>query len=372
MKKRKIFFVVTSGGHDTDRHFHDTIQRQRDLQELKGFLNEADVQHLQGRYRDGQFAAWGAVPGEGNARYWNNMEEGDYVLIYRAGKIIFAAEVALKIHNPRLAEHLWTRDTKGQTWEFMYLMVNAEAVNIPLSKLNPLLGYSENYFPRGFMAIQQEKADALLREYGDVLSILKRLESGAEVEKVDPVKKEQELTFVTEKVERATTEHDEMQWRLIRLGLRARVDVWVPRNDQGKSYEGNSFRENVLQEFQSSLDVPKYVENIDVVWKYGYSIKSAFEIEHSTSVYSGILRLSDLRALTPNSIYPLFIVADRERKNKVFSELRRPTFDNPYLRLKEVIGFLSYDKVRELDEGGGSNDANLTNDFLLKQSERVF
>src|SRR6185369_15234802 len=111
------------------------------------------------------------------------------------------------------------------------------------------------------------------------------------------------LEIVAEKIERAPTEHDEMQWRLIRLGLRANVDVWVPRNDQGKSYEGNTFREHVLGEFQESLDVPKYVENIDVVWKYGYSIKSAFEIEHSTSVYSGILRLSDLRALTPNSVY---------------------------------------------------------------------
>ena len=299
------------------------------------------------------------------------MEPGDYVLIYRAGRIIFAAEIALKTHNQNLAKSFWKVDSDGDTWEYMYLMVNTESVNVPLSKLNPLLGYAENYFPRGFMAIDQEKANALLGSYGDVLSVLRQLEAGKELEKVDPVKKEQEIAVATEKVERATTEHDEMQWRLIRLGLRTHVDVWVPRNDQGKSYEGNNFREHVLKEFQSSLDVPKYVENIDVVWKYGYSIKSAFEIEHSTSVYSGILRLSDLRALTPNSIYPLFIVADRERKNKVFSELKRPTFDNPYLKLCEVIGFLSYDKVRELDEGTASNDANLTTDFLLQQSERV-
>lgn len=370
-KSRKIFFVVASGGHDTNKHYHDTIEQKRLLSEISRFLSENEKGILEKKYRGGLFAAWGATPGPGNARYWNTMESGDYVLIYRAGRIIFAAEIAIKTHNQNLAKYFWNIDEKGETWEYMYLMVNTEAVNVPLSKLNPLLGYSKNYFPRGFMAIEQDKANSLLGSYGDVLSVLRQLESGKELGKVDIRKKEQEIVIATEKVEHATTEHDEMQWRLIRLGLHARVDVWVPHNDQGKSYEGNTFREYVLGEFQASIDVPKYVENIDVVWKYGYSIKSAFEIEHSTSVYSGILRLSDLRALTPNSVYPLFIVADRERKNKVFSELKRPTFDNPYLRLKEVIGFLSYDKVRELDENTGLNDANLTTDFLLQQSERV-
>lgn len=370
-KRRRIFFVIATGGKDTDRHYRDTIEQKRNLLELGPFLTGQERNILEHNYHGGPFAIWGAVPGSSNISNWNRMEPGDYAIVYRGGKIIFAAEIALKIHNKDLARHFWQTTKEGETWEYVYFMVNAESVSVDISKLSTLVGYKANYVPQKFMAIDQEKADALLSTYGDILSVLKQLEVGRELEKIDVEKKEQGIELVSEKIERAPTEHDEMQWRLIRLGLRARVDVWVPRNDQGKSYEGNNFREHVLEEFQSSLDVPKYVENIDVVWKYGYSIKSAFEVEHSTSVYSGILRLSDLRALTPNSIYPLFIVADRERKNKVFSELKRPTFDNPYLRLKEVIGFLSYDKVRELDEGGTSNDANLTTDFLLEQSERV-
>lgn len=97
--------------------------------------------------------------------------------------------------------------------------------------------------------------------------------------------------------------------------------------------------------------MPRSIENIDVVWKFGpYSIKSAFEIEHSTSIYSGILRLSDLRAEAPNSNYPLFIVASDDRKRRVFEELKRPTFSGPCLRLNEVIRFLGYEKLREIDE----------------------
>lgn len=369
-KLRKIFFVVASGGHETDRHYYDTIERKRTVEEAERFLPPKEIEILKTTYHNGPFAVWGAVPGSGNLRTWDSMEAGDYVLIYKSGRIIFAAEVALKTRNTQMAKYLWGEDSNGKTWEYMYFLINPQKTDVSMAKLNPYLGYSENYFPRGFMAIDQNKANELLGHYGDILSALKKIEEGKQLERVEEEAKEESVEL-EEKVERATTEHDEMQWRLIRLGKKTKVDVWIPPNDQGKSYDGNIFRDEVLKDFQETLDVPSYVKNIDVVWKYGYSIKSAFEIEHSTSVYSGILRLSDLRALTPNSTYPLFIVADRDRRNKVFSELKRPTFNNPYLNLKEVIGFLSYDKVRELDEGFKNQDSNISLDFLVEQSEKV-
>jgi hypothetical protein len=162
-----------------------------------------------------------------------------------------------------------------------------------------------------------------------------------------------------------------MQWRLIRLGQLAKFDVWVPRADQPRQYQGHKFRDFVLPEFHQTLDVPRSIENIDVVWKFGpYSIKSAFEIEHSTSIYSGILRLSDLRAEAPNSNYPLFIVASEDRRKKVFEELTRPTFSGPCLRLNEVIRFLGYKKLREIDESLKSTNGFDTN-IILAASEGV-
>jgi len=120
------------------------------------------------------------------------------------------------------------------------------------------------------------------------------------------------------------------------------------------------------------MDIPTYIKNIDTVWKLGLSIKSAFEIEHSTSIYSGIMRLSDLKALAPNSIYPLFIVAERDRRSKVFAQLRRPTFANSYLQLDKHVRYLSYDAVRNLDENIKSE--NLTGfgtSWLMEASEMV-
>ena len=140
---------------------------------------------------------------------------------------------------------------------------------------------------------------------------------------------------------------------------------------ESREFQGNKFRDYVIKEFQEMLDVPSYIKNIDTVWKLGTSIKSAFEIEHSTSIYSGILRLSDLRTLTPNSNYPLYIVANRERKNKVFEQLRRPTFSNTYLKLDEVMRFLSYDSIRKLDENLKDDQAGSSVELLVKEAELV-
>jgi hypothetical protein len=78
-----------------------------------------------------------------------------------------------------------------------------------------------------------------------------------------------------------------------------------------------------------------------------------------------------LRALTPNSTYPLFIVASRDRKNKVFEQLHRPTFSNDYLSLDRVVKFISYDSVRELDEDFKNDRASFNMDWLTNKAEAV-
>lgn len=368
-KTRKIFFVMAGGGHETDRHFYDTIKNRRSVEEFAKFLTTQEVEKLK-QYAHGRpYAVWGAVPGPSNIRNWETMEEGDYVMVYREGKIILAAEIAMKVRNTNLAEHFWQKDKEGKTWEFMYFMINDVPFSVSMVQLNKYLGYKEIYHPQGFMAIEQEKADQLLSEYGDLLSLLQKLDSGKELEKIEFEKKLIVNEILDEKIEKAPTEHTEMQWRLIRLGNRSSFDVWIPVGDQSREFDGNKFRDLIIREFQETIDVPTYIKNIDAVWKLGHSIKSAFEIEHSTSIYSGILRLSDLRTLTPNSTYPLFIVADRDRKSKVFEQLRRPTFSSDYLSLDKAVKFLSYDSVRELDESMKGEQMRLNIDWLTTRAE---
>jgi len=367
---RKIFLVLAGGNPAAQRNFEDTIQRRRTLAEVRGFLPSQEISNLEKIYHGSNFIVWGSVPGPMNESRWEKMAPGDVVLVYNSGRICFAGEIAAKVRNAELARHFWKEDETGSTWELVYFIVNDERTDVPIEKLNPLFDYQPHYRPQGFSMINEAAVSKFAQNYGDILGVLKTLERGEELIHL-PARKEALIAQIDERIERVSTEHDEMQWRLIRLGHLAKCDVWVPRNDQPKQYHGNKFRDFVLDEFHDTMDVPRSIQNIDVVWKFGpYSIKSAFEIEHSTSVYSGILRLSDLRAEAPNSNYPLFIVASEDRRKKVFDELRRPTFSGPCLRLNEVIRFLGYEKLREIDETSKKAE-NFDTGILFAAGERV-
>ncbi|MBV8773354.1 MAG: hypothetical protein JO166_13635 [Deltaproteobacteria bacterium] len=95
------------------------------------------------------------------------------------------------------------------------------------------------------------------------------------------------------------------------------------------------------------------IEQIDVLWVKGRAIARAFEIEHTTAVYSGLLRMADLLALQPNMDIRLHIVAPEERREKVFREMKRPVFSllerGPLL---SSCTFISYESVEEIRSRG--------------------
>jgi hypothetical protein len=93
------------------------------------------------------------------------------------------------------------------------------------------------------------------------------------------------------------------------------------------------------------------IELIDVLWLKGNSIHAAFEIEATSSVYSGLLRMSDLLQLQPNLNINLFIVAPESRRRKVRDEILRPTFQWRDRPLSSVCGYLPFSTVKEQAEG---------------------
>ena len=144
----------------------------------------------------------------------------------------------------------------------------------------------------------------------------------------------------------------QVQAALARLGADLGLDVWTPRNDRER-VQAALGRNDVrfLERLPLNYDEAtlRTIENIDVLWLKRRSIVRAFEVEHTTAIYSGILRMADLLALQPNMEIRLHIVAPPERREKVFEELRRPVFSllerGP---LAELCTYLSYDGLDEL------------------------
>ena len=94
----------------------------------------------------------------------------------------------------------------------------------------------------------------------------------------------------------------------------------------------------------------------------------AFEVEHTTSIYSGLLRMANLLALQPNMDIRLHIVAPLDRREQVFGQLQRPVFSllerGP---LSEQCTYLSYDSVREL--AAAPNLRHLRHDVIGEYEE---
>lgn len=153
------------------------------------------------------------------------------------------------------------------------------------------------------------------------------------------------------KTEMDITPHTEIQWILLKFGNDMGLDVWVARNDRGKSAKGKPFaelpriRDELPQQFDDATN--RTIEHIDVLWLKGNAIVAAFEIESTTSIYSGLLRMSDLVAMQPNLKIPLFIVAPDDRRNKVFEEVNRPTFSRLSPKLSEICRYISFTSLRE-------------------------
>jgi hypothetical protein len=145
-----------------------------------------------------------------------------------------------------------------------------------------------------------------------------------------------------------------VQALLGRIGATMSFKIWIPANDRAAVLrEEPSIAPHVLERLPLNYDSTtlKTIENIDVLWLKGRSMARAFEVEHTTAIYSGILRMADLLALQPNMDIRLHIVAPLERREKVFEEIKRPVFSLLQGKpLQERCTFLSYDSIDELSK----------------------
>jgi type II restriction enzyme len=145
--------------------------------------------------------------------------------------------------------------------------------------------------------------------------------------------------------------HTEVQAWLRDLGIALGFDVWIAANDRGREWNGGVLRDGCLDELPPALvevDGIDAIRLIDVLWldRGGGPVVAAFEVEHTTSIYSGIVRLLDL-ALGPAgkaAVGSLFLVAPDAREEDVRAQLRRPAFR----RIADLkVRFLPYGELEE-------------------------
>lgn len=186
-------------------------------------------------------------------------------------------------------------------------------------------------------------------EYDKLLKQKIKWEKGTILVSVpDDTSSQEEVLEETEDVRTSA----QIQSKIAHIGETLGYNIWIPKNDRSRVLKNWEPRDNtLLDSLPLNYDdvTLRTIEQIDVIWLRRRSIVRAFEIEHTTSVYSGILRMADLLALQPNMDINLHIVAPESRRDKVFQEIQRPVFSlldkGP---LSEICSFLTYESINQI------------------------
>jgi len=140
--------------------------------------------------------------------------------------------------------------------------------------------------------------------------------------------------------------HPQVQTLLGAIGAAKGYDVWIPANDRGKLDWKLTALFGLRKSLPPSLMYASGIaEEIDVIWfeRGGDRPAAFYEVEHSTPVYSGLLRFNDVHLMLPSSTLRFGIVSNQERRALFARQIARPTFRAS--RLQEFCTFFEYRSV---------------------------
>ncbi|OLY95055.1 hypothetical protein BUE76_23845 [Cnuella takakiae] len=142
--------------------------------------------------------------------------------------------------------------------------------------------------------------------------------------------------------------HTEMQYHLLRIGNALGYDVIPASNDRSKCHAGKSFSFMSMPAFPA-VDLDKETLNtvklIDVLWfqKGTNNVIAAFEVEKSTSIYSGILRMTDLSYSIGDGDEVFYLIVPDKREKDVMLQLGRPAIK----KLGATIKYILFSELRQ-------------------------
>jgi hypothetical protein len=147
--------------------------------------------------------------------------------------------------------------------------------------------------------------------------------------------------------ERLDLTHCQVQTLLAAIGVIKGYEVFVPASDHCSLDWSLTPHFSLRRELPPAYaDIQPILSEIDVLWvANGRSeIEGLFEVEHSTPIYSGLLRFNDV-LLTNPKVSRFFVVSNDERRDLFVRQLGRPTFRRS--GLAELTSFLEYANVAD-------------------------
>ena len=140
--------------------------------------------------------------------------------------------------------------------------------------------------------------------------------------------------------------HSQVQSLLTGIGRAKGYDIWVPQNDRGRLDPTLAGNTTCCEQLPPGLgDAADVLQEVDVVWlhKGSQQLGGLFEVEHSTPIYSALLRFNDVHLAVPNPSITFRVIANDMRRSLFVRQLNRPTFR--VSGLNQLCTFLEYKNV---------------------------
>jgi hypothetical protein len=324
------------------------------------------------------------------------MKPGDYLLCYLTGLMRFIGILEVTTEAYKDETPIWAFSLFPSRVSVRIVVALTPETAVPIQSLRDELTIFTNLKSPHAWTGQLRGSPMKWREQDGkaILNALLEAQSNPVVRSVDPKKLARKPSYFKTKFgpvtvpesEEAAKEkhiperpvedakaHTEIQYLLLKLGSEMGFDIWVARNDRNREInrrrlsEHFKLKESLPQQFDDVTN--KTIEYIDVLWLRGNAIVAAFEVESTTSIYSGLLRMSDLIAMQPNINIPLYLVAPDDRREKVFTEINRPTFSRLSPPLVDICRFISFSGLKKRIEETASFARYLKPEFLEELSE---
>ncbi len=140
--------------------------------------------------------------------------------------------------------------------------------------------------------------------------------------------------------------HSQIQTLIGSIGISKGYDVWVPQSDRIR------LDWKLTDKFLCKKEIPirferihNVISEVDIIWlqRGSSEIKALFEVEHSTPIYSGLLRFNDLHLIEPKLQPKFSIVSNELRKALFLRQINRPTF-----RMSGLIDYCNFLEYKDV------------------------
>lgn len=162
-----VVVLQPTSNRDARQHYVDTITNPVNFEQHRNLLDADDYSTLEELFPSRSAPMWGVTPavnGRNIARFQRAMV-GSLVLFSGGGQIFAAGTIAHKMHNHALARTLWGEDSRGLTWEYMYVLDEVRQVGIPYAAFNGAVGYQPNFVIQGFSVLGEDRSRQFLEAF---------------------------------------------------------------------------------------------------------------------------------------------------------------------------------------------------------------